>query len=127
MLVSIISRFYIKLVSIISRLDINLVYTISMLDIQLVFIITRLDIHLVSIISRLDIKLFSIISRFYIQLVSIISRFGEMISRPGSSMVGSLPSFYGPSRPGSRTGSRPASGENNKNINLFLWFLFPIS
>ncbi|XP_023325625.1 uncharacterized protein LOC111699245 [Eurytemora carolleeae] len=37
-------------------------------------------------------------------------RFGEMISRPGSSMVGSLPSFYGPSRPGSRTGSRPASG-----------------
>ena len=109
-----------------------------MLDIQLVFIITRLDIHLVSIISRLDIKLFSIISRFYIhlvsiifrldiQLVSIISRFGEMISRPGSSMVGSLPSFYGPSRPGSRTGSRPASGENNKNINLFLWFLFPIS
>lgn len=109
-----------------------------MLDIQLVFIITRLDIHLVSIISRLDIKLFSIISRFYIhlvsiifrldiQLVSIISRFGEMISRPGSSMVGSLPSFYGPSRPGSRTGSRPASGENNKNINLFPWFVFPIT
>jgi len=116
MLVSIISRFYIKLVSIISRLDINLVYTISMLDIQLVFIITRLDIHLVSVIFRLD-----------IQLVSIIYRFGEMISRPGSSMVGSLPSFYGPSRPGSRTGSRPASGENKKNINLFLWFVFPIS
>ena len=49
-----------------------------------------------------------------------------MISRPGSSMVGSLPSFYGPSRPGSRTGSRPASGENNKNINLFgFYFHYP--
>ena len=65
-------------------------------------------------------QLVYIISRLYINQVSIISRFGEMISRPGSSMVGSLPSFYGQSRPGSRTGSRPASGENNKNI-IFLF------
>ena len=41
----------------------------------------------------------------------VIIRYGEMMSRPGSMMMGPMPGAFAMSRPASRTGSRPTSGK----------------